>query len=137
MTPPHAFPCGNLSMDPAAARPLQGCWLGPLPRWKELYALARGELCHGNFTVFLNGQFVATGKAIKRHRRGTYAMLHRLLLAPPDHWVHDDLKFVTERWGANIQEDTLNAPLFLFELERLWGPLFGCSPNAGYEPYWC
>ena len=105
---------------------------GKLVRIREIWALATGTLCLGDFQANLRGQMLVSRKRVHRHPPKFYLMLLRSLHAMPGHALHGDLKYIDEsdfsrdiRRAVGIQG--AHDSLFGHVVERMWSVVFGCD----------
>lgn len=77
-----------------------------------------------DYALTYRGQFVVSRSRILAQNKQLYThMLHNLV--DPDAVTHSE-EYLQQPWLPS-KEDSLNAPLFGYTTERLWGLVFGCE----------
>jgi len=119
--------CDNCNMIP-----------GKLVRIRELWALATGTLCLGDFRANIRGQMLVSRERIHRHRPDFYLLLRQSLFAQPGHALHDDDRYIDDtefKQFMRIVVDTMGAhdSLFGHVMERMWSVIFGCYGEEAVE----
>lgn len=72
------------------------------------------------------GQFIASGARIRGNDKSLYERMLREL-QDPGSWMHSE-SFTNSPWNRDIRPlDSLNAPVFGYTLERMWGVVMQCS----------
>eukprot|EP00955_Chlamydomonas_euryale_P060114 357613-Chlamydomonas_euryale.AAC.8 len=69
------------------------------------------QRCTGTFWSCQEGQFLASGDALRRRGRFTYQRLLQLLDQPAGSWVHDDARDVDNWFGTPEANDGQRAQL--------------------------
>jgi hypothetical protein len=104
-----------------------GQWMKEEELLRELWVMARNDLCFDGFASCVRGQFLVSSRRLRRHPLKFYRRVYRSLMLPADHIIHKG-KLLP---GSTIPS-TPNNSMFLHALERAWSFIFEChSPGEG------
>ncbi|KAI5204018.1 hypothetical protein AUEXF2481DRAFT_8096 [Aureobasidium subglaciale EXF-2481] len=105
------------------------CW--DHSRWGEnpeilgdIYTRANPHAIATDFTLTYRGQFIASRIRILGQEKQLFVDLLDLLTNLKS--VAHSEKYINQPWLPN-KKDSLNAPLFGYTMERLWGVIMGCE----------
>lgn len=111
---------------------------GKLVRMREIWALATGAFCLGDFQANFRGQMLVSRDRIQRHRPDFYLLLRRSLFAQPGHVLHEDDRYIEDtdfkRFMRTVVDSNGHDSLFGHVMERMWTVIFDCygeeAPNG-------
>jgi hypothetical protein len=91
----------------------------------------------------VTAQHVVSGRRLRRMPLAFYRQLLGYLLAPPGHFIHEDVRQLEPAARAFFEREAQreggwnNNPFFGHVLERAWSLIFDCHRPEQLLPCWC